>query len=232
CRLPAQQLHCPALVYPLRPLLGLLAAVSGSSKLHISPSDPEVVLNLLSSFSLTCSGEAEVVWERDTQPIAATAEWRDGTFSSTLTLWNVTGLDTGEYVCTYNQSQNQKHPERQAVYVFVPDPSTVFLPSGSEESFIFITGYSEATIPCRVTDPQTTVTLYEKKVENPIPVGYDRQQGFKGFFEDKTYICRATLDEREVDSDPYYVYRIQGEPLLRSVNRLSSRDCRPPSFPP
>lgn len=96
------------------------AAVSGSSKLHISPSDPEVILSLFSNFSLTCSGEAEVVWERDTQPIAASPEWRDGTFSSTLTLWNVTGLDTGEYVCTYNQSQNQKHTERQAVYVFVP----------------------------------------------------------------------------------------------------------------
>uniref|UniRef100_A0A452GQ08 Platelet-derived growth factor receptor beta n=1 Tax=Gopherus agassizii TaxID=38772 RepID=A0A452GQ08_9SAUR len=223
---PAVQLN-PAMLLPsLKMFLlfftGLPAAVSGSSKLHISPSDPEVILSLLSSFSLTCSGEAEVVWERDTQPIATTAEWRDGTFFSTLTLWNVTGLDTGEYVCTYNQSQNQKHPERQAVYVFVPDPSTVFLPSGSEESFIFITGYSEATIPCRVTDPQTTVTLYEKKVENPIPAGYDRQQGFKGFFEDKTYICRAMLDEREVDSDPYYVYRIQVSSLNVSISAVQA----------
>lgn len=92
----------------------------GSNKLRISPSDPEIVLNLLSSFSLTCSGEAEVVWERDMQPVAASPEWRDGTFSSTLMLWNVTGLDTGEYVCTYNHSQNQRHAERKAVYLFVP----------------------------------------------------------------------------------------------------------------
>uniref|UniRef100_A0A8C3S8T8 receptor protein-tyrosine kinase n=1 Tax=Chelydra serpentina TaxID=8475 RepID=A0A8C3S8T8_CHESE len=215
-------LHCPPLVYSLRPLLGLPAAVSGSSKLHISPSDPEVVLSLSSSFSLTCAGEAEVVWERDTQPVAAVPAWRDGTFSSTLTLWNVTGLDTGEYVCTYNQSQNQKPAERRAIYVFVPDPSLVFLPTTSEESFIFITGYSEATIPCRVTDPQTTVTLYERKVENPIPAVYDRQQGFKGFFEDKTYVCRATLDEREVDSEAYYVYRIQVSSLNVSIRAVQT----------
>uniref|UniRef100_A0A8C3S9D3 Platelet-derived growth factor receptor beta n=1 Tax=Chelydra serpentina TaxID=8475 RepID=A0A8C3S9D3_CHESE len=203
-------------------LNGLPAAVSGSSKLHISPSDPEVVLSLSSSFSLTCAGEAEVVWERDTQPVAAVPAWRDGTFSSTLTLWNVTGLDTGEYVCTYNQSQNQKPAERRAIYVFVPDPSLVFLPTTSEESFIFITGYSEATIPCRVTDPQTTVTLYERKVENPIPAVYDRQQGFKGFFEDKTYVCRATLDEREVDSEAYYVYRIQVSSLNVSIRAVQT----------
>uniref|UniRef100_A0A8C3HAK2 Platelet-derived growth factor receptor beta n=1 Tax=Chrysemys picta bellii TaxID=8478 RepID=A0A8C3HAK2_CHRPI len=203
----------------LCPLLGLPVVVSRSSKLHISRSDPEVVLSLWSNFSLTCSGEAEVVWERDLQPIAAPLEWRDGTFSSTLTLWNVTGNDTGEYVCTYNQSQNQ---EKQAVYVFVPDPSIVFLPTGPEEPFVFITGYSEATIPCRVTDPQTTVTLYEKKVENPIPVVYDRQQGFTGFFEDKTYICRATLGEREVDSDAYYVYRIQVSSLNVSIRAVQT----------
>lgn len=55
------------------------------------------------------------------------------------------------------------------------------------------------------------VTLYEKKVENPIPAAYDPQQGFKGFFEDKTYFCRTIVDDQEVDSDTFYVYRIQGE---------------------
>lgn len=93
------------------------------------------------------------------------------------------------------------------------DPSLVFLPAiTSEEFFIFITGYTEATIPCRVTNPELQVTLYEKKVENPIPATYDPQQGFKGFFEDKTYYCQAIVDDQEVDSDTFYVYRIQGEP--------------------
>lgn len=95
------------------------------------------------------------------------------------------------------------------------DPSLVFLPTvTSEEVFIFITGYTEAVIPCRVTNPQMQVTLYEKKVENPIPATYDPQQGFKGFFEDKTYFCRTYVDDQEVDSDTFYVYRIQGELTL------------------
>uniref|UniRef100_A0A8C8STV8 Platelet-derived growth factor receptor beta n=1 Tax=Pelusios castaneus TaxID=367368 RepID=A0A8C8STV8_9SAUR len=219
---PAMLLTCLKMLFLLLLLTGLPAVMSGISKLRISPSDPEVVLNLLSSFSLTCSGEAEVVWERDMQPLAVLPEWRDGTFSSTLTLWNVTGLDTGEYACTYNHSQNQRHAERKAIYVFVPDPSLVFLPAASEDLFIFITGYTEATIPCRVTNPETTVMLYEKKIENPVPAVYDRQQGFKGFFEDKTYICRAMLDEREVDSDTYYIYRIQVSSLNISISAVQT----------
>lgn len=95
------------------------------------------------------------------------------------------------------------------------DPSLVFLPAvTSEEVFIFMTGYTEAVIPCRVTNPQMQVTLYEKKVENPIPATYDPQQGFKGFFEDKSYFCRTFVDDQEVDSDTFYVYRIQGELTL------------------
>ncbi|XP_074865445.1 platelet-derived growth factor receptor beta isoform X2 [Carettochelys insculpta] len=223
---PAVQCNTTMLLPSLKMLLlllaGLPAATSGSSKLHISPSDPEVTLSLLSNFSLMCSGEAEVVWEREMQPIATSAEWRDGAFTSTLTLWNVTGLDTGEYVCTYNHSQSQKPAERKAVYVFVPDPSLVFLPTTSEDSFIFISSSSEATIPCRVTDPHANVTLYEKKVNIPIAAVYDQQQGFRGFFEDKTYICRATLGEHEVDSDPYYIYRIQVSSLNVSISAVQT----------
>ncbi|XP_075756655.1 platelet-derived growth factor receptor beta isoform X1 [Pelodiscus sinensis] len=210
----------PSLKMLLLVLAGLPATASTGTTLRISPSDPEVVLPLSSNFSLTCSGEAEVIWERDMQPIAASPEQRDGTFTSTLTLWDVTGLDTGEYACSYNHSQ--KPMERKAVYVFVPDPSLVFLPPGPEDSFIFIIGSSEATIPCRVTDPQATVTLYEKKVKIPIPADYDRQQGFKGFFEDKTYICSVTLGEREVHSDPYYVYRIQVSSLNVSIGAVQT----------
>uniref|UniRef100_A0A7M4FYV5 Platelet-derived growth factor receptor beta n=2 Tax=Crocodylus porosus TaxID=8502 RepID=A0A7M4FYV5_CROPO len=214
---PAGQLS-PFTMPPLAPerpflllllLAGLPAVTPGSSQLHISPSDPEIILSLFGSSSLTCSGEAEVVWERDRQPLAASLEQREGVFYSMVTLHNLTGLDTGEYVCTYNHSLGWKQAERKAIYVYVPDPSLVFLPSDSAESFIFTTGYAEATIPCRVTDPAFHVALYEKKDDTPIPATYNRQQGFKGFFEDKTYICKATLGDWEVDSDNYYIYSIQ-----------------------
>lgn len=87
-----------------------------------------------------------------------------------------------------------------------------FLPIFPEEFFIFLTEVTETTIPCRVTDPQLVVTLHEKKVDDPLPIPYDHQRGFSGTFEDKTYICKTTIGDKEVDSEPYYVYSLQGEP--------------------
>lgn len=79
--------------------------------------------------------------------------------------------------------------------------------------FVFSTGHTEDVIPCRVTDPNTTVTLYERRTEDPILATYNKKQGFKGYFEDKAFVCRATVDDQEIDSEAYYVYRIQGEPF-------------------
>ena len=87
-----------------------------------------------------------------------------------------------------------------------------FLPVPSEELFIFLTKETEITIPCRVTDPQLVVTLHEKKVDDPLPFPYDHQHGFSGTFEDKSYVCKTTIGDREVDSEPYYIYSLQGEP--------------------
>lgn len=93
------------------------------------------------------------------------------------------------------------------------DPSLPFLPSNMEDAFVFSGGHVENIIPCRVTDPNTPVTLYEKRIEDPVPATYNPRQGFKGLFEDMAYICRATLDGQDFDSIPYYVYIIQGELL-------------------
>lgn len=86
-----------------------------------------------------------------------------------------------------------------------------FLPIFPEEFFIFLTEVTETTIPCRVTDPQLVVTLHERKVDDPLPIPYDHQRGFSGTFEDKTYVCKTTIGDKEVDSEPYYVYSLQGE---------------------
>ncbi|KAK2542722.1 Pdgfrb [Columba guinea] len=204
-------------------LTGLLEVTSSGSGLHIEPGDAELVLGLHSTFSLFCYGDGALAWEREGQPLAALLEHRDGIFISNLTLRNVTGRHTGEYVCTYSPDQAPEPAERKTIYIYVPDPSLVFLPTiTSEELFIFITGYTEAVIPCRVTNPQMQVTLYEKKVENPIPAAYDPQQGFKGFFEDKTYFCRTIVDDQEVDSDTFYVYRIQVSSVNVSISAVQT----------
>lgn len=95
--------------------------------------------------------------------------------------------------------------------LLLTDPTMGFLPMDYEDLFIFVTDVTETTIPCRVTDPKLEVTLHEKKVDIPLHIPYDHQRGFTGTFEDKTYICRTTIGDREVDSNTYYVYSLQGE---------------------
>lgn len=104
----------------LLPLL-LLLGPQASWGLVISPPGPELILNVSSNFVLTCSGPAPVVWERMSQePLQKTAKTQDGTFSSTLTLTNVSGIDTGEYFCTYKGSHGLEPGERKRLYIFVP----------------------------------------------------------------------------------------------------------------
>ncbi|XP_007941800.1 platelet-derived growth factor receptor beta [Orycteropus afer afer] len=206
-------------------LLSLLLLLRpwASQGLVITPPGPELVLNVSSTFILTCSGSAPVVWERlSREPLQEMVKTQDGNFSSMLTLTNVTGLDTGEYFCTYNDSHGLEPSERERLYIFVPDPTMGFLPTNSEDLFIFLMEVSEITIPCRVTDPHLVVTLHEKKVDIPLPVPYDHQRGFTGTFEDKTYICKTTIEDREVDSDPYYVYSLQVSSINVSVNAVKT----------
>ncbi|KAJ8777176.1 hypothetical protein J1605_014559 [Eschrichtius robustus] len=206
----------------LLPLL-LLLGPQASCGLVITPPGPELVLNLSSTFVLTCSGPAPVVWERMSQtPPQEMTMTQDGTFSSVLTLTNVTGLDTGEYFCTYKGSHGLEAIERKRLYIFVPDPTVGFLPVDPEELFIFLTEITETTIPCRVTDPRLVVTLHEKKVDVPLPIAYDHQRGFSGTFEDKTYVCKTTIGDREVDSDAYYVYSLQVSSINVSVNAVQT----------
>ncbi|XP_006893811.1 PREDICTED: platelet-derived growth factor receptor beta [Elephantulus edwardii] len=207
----------------LLPLMLLLLGPQASQGLDIVPPGPELVLNVSSTFNLTCSGSAPVVWERLSQePLQDMFKTPDGTFFSILTLTNVTGLDTGEYFCTYNGSHGLESSERRRLYIFVPDPTVSFLPTSSEDLFIFLTDGSETTIPCRVTDPQLVVTLHEKKEDIPLPVPYNHQRGFSGIFEDKTYICKTTIGDKEVDSDPFYIYDLQVSSINVSVNAVQT----------
>ncbi|XP_059554878.1 platelet-derived growth factor receptor beta [Myotis daubentonii] len=213
--MPAPILKGRALLLPLLLLLGPQA----SRGLVITPPGPELVLNVSSTLVLTCSGPDPVVWKRmSKQPPQEMGRTQDGNFSSILTLTNVTGTDTGEYFCAYNSSHELEAGEQKRLYIFVPDPTMGFLPISPEEFFIFLTEVTETTIPCRVTDPQLVVTLHEKKVDDPLPIPYDHQRGFSGTFEDKTYVCKTTIGDKEVDSEPYYVYSLQASSINVSMS--------------
>ncbi|XP_030067489.1 platelet-derived growth factor receptor beta [Microcaecilia unicolor] len=203
-------------------LPGLMVLLSQSQSLHILPDSPELVLNFSTTFSLTCFGEAEVFWEHDVHPLATQQEFKDDVFTSTLTLQNVTGNDTGEYTCAYNHSQDVEDGEKAKVYIFVPDPSLWFIPTESNAEFVFQTNLKEATIPCRVTNPMASVTLHEKKSENLVPAVYNKQQGFTGRFEDITYMCKATFDGKEVYSEHFYVFSIVVSSINLSISAVQT----------
>lgn len=86
----------------------------------------------------------------------------------------------------------------------------VFLPIKDHDSFIFVPTKSKTTIPCRVTNPNTTVTLHEKANDEEIPYPYDNKKGFTGRFDDTNYYCKASQDGTEVNSDHFYIYTIDG----------------------
>ncbi|XP_007431229.1 platelet-derived growth factor receptor beta [Python bivittatus] len=199
-------------------LVFFLTSVKEISSLEITPSAHEVILNPNTDFTLKCSGHNEIFWKTDSMhtKLDTVLEKGDTIFTNTLTLRNLTGLNTGEYSCIDNQDLDEK-----AIYIFVPDLSMPFLPNDQEDIFVFSTGYGEVIIPCRVTNPNATVALYEKRVSDPVPETYFPQQGFKGQFEDKAYICKATIDGEEFESETFYVYSIQVSSSPTNVINMS-----------
>uniref|UniRef100_A0AAQ5XGZ5 receptor protein-tyrosine kinase n=1 Tax=Amphiprion ocellaris TaxID=80972 RepID=A0AAQ5XGZ5_AMPOC len=166
---------------------------------NITPDDKELVLAEGSSVSLTCSGSGDTTWEfkRDDVPYQVV---QTGTTSSVLTLWNVSWKHTGVYQCI-----DRLTGETKEVAVFVPDPDLWFI----ESSHGMVTKTSEeSTIPCVVTNPNISVTLYERDTELPIRGLYVPSEGFKAPLEDRTYVCRGELNGEVKDSQAFYVFSI------------------------
>ncbi|KAM9313195.1 platelet-derived growth factor receptor beta [Gastrophryne carolinensis] len=119
----------------------------------------------------------------------------------------------------------------KSTYIFVPDPSMWFLPIAEHDEFLLVPMYSKFTIPCRVTNPNATVTLHEKHggIETAYP--YDPKEGFTGYLEDKNYYCNASLDGMEVLSNPFFVYtvgdKVQSADLHHSKSIVVSIEAYP-----
>jgi len=152
--------------------------------------------------------------------------------SSVLTLWNVSWKHTGVYQCV-----DALNGETKEVAVFVPglflissfvvrsilnvawylikwviwlvpDPEVWFV----ESAHGMVTKTSEeSTIPCVVTNPNITVTLYEKDTDMPIKGRYVPSEGYKAPLEDRTYACRGELNGEVKDSQAFYVFSIVGK---------------------
>ncbi|TNN64766.1 Platelet-derived growth factor receptor beta [Liparis tanakae] len=180
--------------------------------LEITPDDKELVLAEGSSLALTCSGSEDTKWEfkrDDVSYFQAEQVQNDGqsyqivqssVTSSVLTLWNVSWTHTGVYQCT-----DLHTGETKEVAVFVPDPDVWFIKS----SHGMVTKTSEeSTIPCVVTNPNISVTLYEKETDLPIKGRYVPSEGYTALLEDRTYVCRGELNNEVKESQAFNVFSI------------------------
>ncbi|KAM9377765.1 platelet-derived growth factor receptor beta [Pholidichthys leucotaenia] len=179
------------------------------SCLEITPSDRVLVLASGSSLTLTCSSSGETSWElkQDTVPSFPLEHVpngyqiiQTGPTSSVLILSNVSWTQTGLYQCT-----DQRTRETEEVAVFVPDPIEWFIPSPHG----MVTKTSEqTTIPCMVTNPNISVTLYEAGNDVPVKGVYSPMEGYKAPLEERTYVCHGELNGEEKVSQEFNVYSI------------------------
>uniref|UniRef100_A0A4W4G3R0 receptor protein-tyrosine kinase n=1 Tax=Electrophorus electricus TaxID=8005 RepID=A0A4W4G3R0_ELEEL len=163
----------------------------------------EVVLTANQSFTITCSGWGPVTWlfRQDKNVPAVRTEDRSAS-SSTLSLENVTWRHTGVYECFENETA-----ETREVAIYVPDPDVWFL----ESEYYMVTKTGDvATIPCLVTDPNITVSLYDKETDTRVRGYYAPSMGYTAQLNDTTYRCKAELAGKDMWSELYYVYTIYG----------------------
>lgn len=199
-------LHVAAIV------LALLYLCPGLPCLEIAPADTEFTLARGSSLTLTCSGSAETAWEfkRDDVPYFQVDPALEGTRSfrivrnsnraSVLVLDDVSWKHSGVYLCI-----DRLNGESQEVVVFVPDPEVWFI----ESAHGMVTKTSEeTTIPCLVTNPNITVSLFEKDTDVRMGGVYVPSEGYRALLEDRTYVCRGELNGEVKESQPFYVFSI------------------------
>ncbi|XP_044219254.1 platelet-derived growth factor receptor beta [Thunnus albacares] len=187
----------------------LLYLCTESCCLEISPGDRELVLAEGSHLTLFCSGSEKATWvfKRNdvttyfVKPGDSSYEIKKiNTTSSVLNVWNLSWKNTGVYQCS-----DEHTGETKEVAVFVPDRDVWFI----ENSHGMVTKTSEeSTIPCVVTNPNISVTLYDRDTDVPVKGVYVPTEGYKARLEDRTYICRGELNGEIRESQAFYVFSV------------------------
>lgn len=95
------------------------------------------------------------------------------------------------------------------------DPDVWFI--GNAHGMVTKTS-EESTIPCVVTNPNITVTLYDRDTELPVKGLYIPTEGFKARLEDRTYVCRGELNGEVRESDAFNVLSVVGKCSIRETD--------------
>uniref|UniRef100_A0A671YEX1 Platelet-derived growth factor receptor alpha n=1 Tax=Sparus aurata TaxID=8175 RepID=A0A671YEX1_SPAAU len=169
------------------------------------PQVDEMVVPLHSPFTLTCRGEAKLVWETPLDVPEIAQEDNSGLFVTTITVDNATAMHTGYYTCFYSRN-NTEDTEDRSIYVYVPDPDVPFVPSPVPFGNHVLSDHEEMEIQCRVSDPSANVTLVNVDTQQPVPSVYDSKRGALGVFTAGTYVCKALINGEEHYSGEYIVH--------------------------
>lgn len=93
----------------------------------------------------------------------------------TLTLYNSTGADTGEYTCFPMYCEDtecrKEYDKAVKVFVFFPDPQELFVPSAEYYEVVQLRTNWPTVLPCQVTSPDAKVTLHREYP--PVEVAVD-----------------------------------------------------------
>uniref|UniRef100_H3AL18 receptor protein-tyrosine kinase n=1 Tax=Latimeria chalumnae TaxID=7897 RepID=H3AL18_LATCH len=183
---------------------------------HIVPNKEELIVEPFSSFTLTCTGESEVKWRYptignpDDEVTVRAEENNSGNFVTSLQVFSASGTQTGSYICYYppngsNIQGEDMEIEGTEIYVYVPDPTVVFVPIKQYEEFIFAPEGELVTIPCRITDPTLSVTLRNLDLNEVIHGLYDSKQGFIGKFLPGPYTCEVTINGTDIEFETQFL---------------------------
>nr|XP_045017637.1 platelet-derived growth factor receptor alpha [Jaculus jaculus]XP_045017638.1 platelet-derived growth factor receptor alpha [Jaculus jaculus]XP_045017639.1 platelet-derived growth factor receptor alpha [Jaculus jaculus] len=179
------------------------------------PNESEKVVHLNSSFSLRCFGESEVSWqyptseEEDPNVQIRNEENNSGLFVTVLEVIRASAIHTGLYSCYYNHTQlDEGEFEGRHIYIYVPDPDVPFVPLGMTDHLVIVEDDDSAIIPCRTTDPETPVTLYNEG--RLVPASYNSRQGFNGTFSvGEPYVCEATVKGKTFQTMKFNIYALK-----------------------
>ncbi|XP_047463666.1 platelet-derived growth factor receptor beta-like [Mugil cephalus] len=175
----------------------------GDVSLELIPSNSEVLLSSNSNFTVVCSGWSQVTWRTPEDTLG------DGVFvdsqgsTSVLSLLNVSWRLSGRYTCEETSSD-----QRRDIDVFIPGqgPEEWFVPLGPG---VVMKETEEDTVPCVVSDPRLNVSLYERPTMTRVGgTRFEPGRGFTGRLNDTSYVCVASGDGQEVQSQVIYVFSV------------------------
>ncbi|XP_015201394.2 platelet-derived growth factor receptor alpha [Lepisosteus oculatus] len=177
----------------------------------ISPSQKEMVVQLHSSFKLTCSGEREVDWDIPLDEEFYHMQFEEdnsGQFVVSISVQNASVFHTSSYSCYYKDanSSTTEDLEYSSIYIYVPDPEAPFVPSVSVFGTHVLAAMGEMEIPCRVSNPNTSVILFNTDTQKTVSSSYDSKIGAIGIFPSGTYVCKTIINGEEYKSEEYIVH--------------------------